>query len=137
MATRCDQTRVVTGQELLLHASLTHAPDLEDAHAALAARYRDEHRSVESARKDTARAEARLRQHLTALPEDHPSHPSHVAYLKGNGALSLLTDPPGAEVLLHRYVGENRRLVPIFERSLGQTPLHAVPLPMVRFLHHW
>ena len=122
------------GEEQLLHASLTHAPDLPEAHAALASRYRAAHRAAEAARRDTVRAEILLRQHLSALPEAHPERLSHEAYLNGAGALSIVTDPPGAEVILHRYTKENRRLVPTFERKLGTTPIHAVRLPMGSYL---
>ena len=121
-------------EESLLRGSLTHAPDLPEAHAALAARYRADHESAETSRQDTTRAETLFRQHLAALPEDHPDRAGHLTYLKGDGALTLVTDPPGAEVLLHRYVLHNRRRVPRFERSLGTTPLRSVSLPMGSYL---
>ena len=121
-------------EEALLRASLTHAPDLPEAHAALASRYRTEHEAAEAARQDTVHAETLFRQHLAALPENHADRAGHLKYLKGDGALTLVTDPPGAEVLLHRYVPHNRRLVPRFERSLGTTPLHEVSLPMGSYL---
>jgi serine/threonine-protein kinase len=121
-------------EEQLLQGSLTHAPELPEAHAALAARYRAEHEAAEALHEDPTRAEIRFRQHLAALPEDHADRAGHVAYLKGDGALTLVTDPPGAEVLLHRYVPYNRRLVARFERSLGTTPLRSVSLPMGSYL---
>ncbi len=121
-------------EEQLLQGSLTHAPDLPEAHAALAARYRAEHEAAETARQDPTRAETLFRHHLAALPEGHADRAGHLAYLKGDGALTLLTDPPGAEVRLHRYVLHNRRLVPRFERSLGTTPLRSVSLPMGSYL---
>ncbi|MEC7949637.1 MAG: SUMF1/EgtB/PvdO family nonheme iron enzyme, partial [Myxococcota bacterium] len=121
-------------EESLLRGSLTHAPELPEAHAALAARHRAEHEAAEAARQDTARAETLFRQHLAALPEGHADRAGHIAYLQGDGALTLVTDPPGAEVLLHRYVLHNRRLVARFERSLGTTPLQSVSLPMGSYL---
>lgn len=121
-------------QVQLLHGSLIHAPDLSEAHAALAAYYQANHAAAEAMQKDTARPEKLLRQHLAALPEDHTDRIRHLSYLKGDGALTLMTDPPGAEVLLHRYVLHNRRLVPRFERSLGHTPLRRVKLPMGSYL---
>ena len=54
-----------------------------------------------------------------ALPEGHADRAGHSAYLKGDGALTLVTDPPGAEVLLHRYVLHNRRLVPRLRSKRG------------------
>ena len=120
--------------ESLLLGSLTHAPDLPEAHAALAARYRAEHAAAEAVRADSTRAETLFRQHLSALPEAHADRADHAAYLRGVGALSLVTDPPGAEVLLHRYVMHNRRLEARFERSLGTTPLRAAAVPMGSYL---
>ncbi len=117
-------------EEQLLHGSLTHAPELPEAHAALAARYREEHENAEAAREDTTRAETLLRQHLAALPDDRPDRRAHLAYLKGDGALTLVTDPPGASVDIYRYTIAHRRLVPILERSHGMTPLVAEKLPM-------
>jgi serine/threonine-protein kinase len=121
-------------EEQLLHASLTHARDLPEAHAALVARYRAEHQAAELARIDATRAEVLMREHLSGLPRNHPERANHVAYLRGNGLLSLATDPPGAEVLLHKYVLHNRRFVPQFERSLGVTPISKVSLPMGSYL---
>ena len=121
-------------EEQLLQGSLTHAPDLPEAHAALAARYRAEHEAAEAARQDPTRAETLFRQHLAALPEGHADRAGHLNYLKGDGALTLVTDPPGAEVLLHRYEPHNRRLVARFQRSLGSTPLRSVPLPTGSYL---
>lgn len=118
----------------LLQASLTHDADLPEAHAALANRYRADHIAAESNREDASQPEYLLRQHAAALPEDHPDRSDHIAYLKGDGVLSLETDPSGAEVLLYRYECSHRRLVLRFERSLGRTPLHAVRLPRGSYL---
>ena len=49
---------------------------------------------------------------------------------RGDGRLTLHTNPPGAEVWLDRYVERGRRLVPEPVRPLGPTPLVEVPLPM-------
>ena len=121
-------------EEQLLLGSLTHAPDLPEAHAALAARYRAEHAAAEAVREDASRPEARLRLHLGSLPEDHAERADHLAYLQGDGALTLVTDPPGAEVLLYRYRLHNRRLVPRLETHLGTTPLQAVSVPCGSYL---
>lgn len=121
-------------EEQLLLGSLTHAPDLSEAHARLATRYRSAHAELEASRQDGTSREALLRRHLAALPEDHPDQPGHVAYLKGDGSLSLQTTPPGAEVMLYRYALHNRRMVPRFERSLGRTPLRCVSLSMGSYL---
>jgi formylglycine-generating enzyme required for sulfatase activity/tRNA A-37 threonylcarbamoyl transferase component Bud32 len=121
-------------EEQLLHASLTHAPELPEAHAALAERYLREHEAAEAARGSGARPEALLRTHLAALPEGHPVRRSGFAYLQGDGALTLRTDPEGAVVELFRYEPRNRRLVAVPERALGRTPLVAVPLARGSYL---
>jgi len=122
--------------EGLLRAALTHAPELAEAHVELAERYRREHREAEQRRDGRAarRAEVRMRAHVWALPDGHPDRGRHTDYLEGDGHLTLVTDPPGARVQLHRYETRNRRLVPVFERSLGQTPLERARMPMGSYL---
>ncbi len=121
-------------QELLLAAALTQAPDLPEAHAALAARYRREHAIHEEAQGDTDRAESLLRMHASALPQSHSDRLGHMAYLSGIGTLTLETDPPGAEVELHRFESHHRRLVPVFDRSLGPSPIRDVEVAMGSYL---
>jgi len=121
-------------EEQLLAAALTHHPKLVEAHVALAARYRAAHEACEAAGQDTARAEHLLRAQLACLPEGNPDRVGHLAWLRGDGALRLCSDPPGAEVLLYRYERPNRRLVPVFQRSLGPTPLTALSLPFGSYL---
>jgi len=119
-----------------LHAALRIAPDLPAAHAALAQRYLARHREAEALRHDEARARADklVRLHADSLPKSHDTRKRAELYLRGRGAISLQTEPNGAEVLLHRYVQKNRRLVPVFERSLGKTPLEWEPLDMGSYL---
>ncbi len=110
----------------LLQGALTHAPDLAAVHELLADLYRERHEAAESAR-DIPRArryEALLIAHDTG---------KHVGWLRGTGALSLVTDPP-AEVELYRYVERDRRLVPERVASLGKTPIKEVPLSMGSYL---
>lgn len=104
-----------------LHGALTVDPDLPEAHSALANHYRDELLAAERAHRhaDVVRAEAGLRTH---------DRGRYAALLRGEGRLSLVTDPPGAEVILERYVEQRRRLIPKEVGSLGRTPLHEVPL---------
>jgi formylglycine-generating enzyme required for sulfatase activity/tRNA A-37 threonylcarbamoyl transferase component Bud32 len=124
------------GVQALLAAALQHAPDLPEAHERLAARHRSRFDAAEAARDVGAAAEARvaLESHLGALPESHPARAEGARWLRGDGALTLETDPPGAEVLLVRYELRNRRLVEGPPRSLGPTPLRRVPLPMGSYL---
>ena len=50
--------------------------------------------------------------------------------LRGDGRLTLLTDPADAEVWLYSYKERDRRLQPTEERFLGHSPLRGVPIPM-------
>ena len=122
--------------EHALKGALTHAPDLDEAHSALVVRYLAEHRAAEETRDVSGlhKAEAKVRLHSTELSASHQHRSLADAYLEGTGALSLTTGPPGAEVLLHRFEAHNRRLVPVFQRSLGRTPVREVALPMGSYL---
>jgi formylglycine-generating enzyme required for sulfatase activity len=115
-----------------LHAALRVAPDLPDAHAALVDRYLARHAAAEAGRqrRELAQAEIQLAAHVRALPPEHPVRQRATTYLSGVGALTLHTQPEGAEVLLFRYETDGRRRVARFLRSLGPTPLQAVSLPM-------
>jgi len=119
-----------------LHGALRVAPDLHEAHAALALRYRARHADAERARDvdEMARSEVLLRDHMSALPKTHETLRECARYVDGGGALTLVTDPPGAEVMLHRYERHNRRLVEVPVGSLGTTPLREHPLPMGSYL---
>lgn len=110
-----------------LHGALSVEPELREAHDALAEHYRARLADAERARhaEDAARFELLLRAH---------DRGRHAAFLRGEGALTLLTDPPGARVRLYRYVPARRRLVPELVRELGPTPLHAVPLERGSYL---
>jgi serine/threonine-protein kinase len=105
-----------------VHGALSVDPDLEEAHAALADHYHDRLFEAERAHDDenAARFFALLRAH---------DRGRHAAVLRGEGAVSLATDPPGAEVFCERYVERGRRLVPEPVGPLGRTPLDRVPLP--------
>jgi serine/threonine-protein kinase len=95
-ATRLEgEAAVLTSErEALLSASLTHAPDLPEAHALLADEAEARHAAAEAARDAVAatQAEARLRSHADALPEGHAVRARVAAYLKGVGALTLESD---------------------------------------------
>ena len=69
-------------------------------------------------------------EHVSALPAEHAVARRCASYLKGDGAVTLVTEPPGAEVELFRYEQRNRRLVEVPVGSLGRTPLRCVSLGM-------
>jgi eukaryotic-like serine/threonine-protein kinase len=121
-------TRAQTAYGEALRAAVAAAPEVPEAHARLAELYRSRHQAAER-RRDQDEAE---RWH--ALVARHDRAGQHADYLAGHGTLSLVTEPPGAEAILHRYVPTHRRLVARAEGSLGRTPLVDVPLPMGSYL---
>jgi eukaryotic-like serine/threonine-protein kinase len=116
---------VKVGQNL--RAALAHDAELGEAHSLLADHYLAEHKLAERAGKaeDAAR--------LALLIQDH-DRGKHGAYLKGDGALTVTTNPAGAEVLLHKYELRERRLQLGAARALGRTPIHARGLEMGSYL---
>jgi len=118
-----------------LYAALTYVPELPEAHEALAEHHHEQHQQAEGER-DATRAEGEaiiLRTHMTALPDGEMKQ-GLATYLKGVGALTLVTEPDEAEVHLYRFVKRHRRLVPQLVRSLGRTPLIEVPLDRGSYL---
>jgi serine/threonine protein kinase/formylglycine-generating enzyme required for sulfatase activity len=122
--------------EQLLRGALLHAPHLVEAHALLADHYRGVHSAAEAVRDRRAahRAEVLLRSHAAAASPAQRA--GHHAYLKGVGRLSLVTDPPGVVVTLHRYESRHRRLVSVPVRELGRTPLVDIKVPMGSYVLH-
>lgn len=108
-----------------LHGALNIAPTLWDAHTALAERYRAEHDAAEQARDEhrMTRALEHLRAHALALPEGNPFRSRHLDWLEGKGRVTLLTEPPAANVRLLRYEPNNRKLKPQLKGFLGEAPL--------------
>lgn len=117
---REESRRLAIESEHTLNAALMRA-DVATAREGLALLYRE--RVIEAEAHRDARAAAEYLARLRAL-----AVPAHAAFLSGHGALTLLTDPPGAEVYAAPYVTRDRRLVTGEERPLGRTPLHAVPI---------
>ncbi|MEZ4431528.1 MAG: hypothetical protein R3F65_03885 [bacterium] len=109
-----------------LRSALNVVADLPEAHDRLAGHYRRQVDAAESAR-DFAQAavyEELVRSHdRGALAE----------WLTGDGALTLVTDPPGARVRLFRFDEVDRRLIEVEVGPLGHTPL--VRLPLARGSH--
>ncbi|APR79435.1 serine/threonine protein kinase [Minicystis rosea] len=104
-----------------VHGALTLYPELPEAHALLADHYSERLSAAELAHhdEDAARYQALVRAH---------DRGRHTAFLRGEGSLTLSTEPPGAVVRVERYALHDRRLVPIDEGVLGTTPLRAVPI---------
>jgi eukaryotic-like serine/threonine-protein kinase len=110
-----------------VQGALSLDPDLLEAHAMLADHHRARLIEAELAHRDedAARAEEMLRSH---------DRGRYAAFLRGDGALTVVTDPPGAEVIVERFVVKDRRLVPVREGAIGPTPLVEVPLKRGSYL---
>ncbi len=119
-----------------LVAALREDPDAVEAHAGLVDILRARHEAAEAAAAtaEADRVAGELEVHLAALPGAHPVRRSGEDYLRGTGALTLYTDPPGARVAVLRYHLRGRRWVAEPFADLGETPLVAVPLPMGSYL---
>ena len=110
-----------------VQGALSLDPGLDEAHAVLADHHRARLIDAEIGRRaeDAARAEELLRIH---------DRGQHAAVLRGDGALTLVTDPPGALVRLERFVLDDRRLIPVPDGVLSTTPLREVRLPRGSYL---
>ena len=111
----------------LLHQALSLVPGSKPARAVLATLYYEALLDAE-ARRNEHDAEAYHR--LASTYDDGPRAES----LKGDGALSVVTDPQGANVLLMRYVDDGPHLSLRHERHLGVTPIAAERISMGSFL---
>ena len=100
--------------EYRLQSALSHKADLEEAHESLGQRYLKMHKEAELERDESKadQSEIRLRHHALALPEGHAFRQQTLHYLKGTGAVSLITDVEGVDMYLDEYVPHHRRLVP-------------------------
>jgi serine/threonine-protein kinase len=110
------------GYKRKLRAALEEAPDLDEAHEALADAHAAELRAAEAARDAAAaaRAEALLREH---------DRGRHAALLGGAGTLTFVTAPAGAHVTLFRFVERDRRLRLEPAGSVLRTPIVDLALP--------
>jgi len=110
-----------------LRGALTTEPELVEAHDRLADHYKARLMEAEQRRDGDAAAE------FEVLTRTH-DRGRHTAWLKGDGAVTLVTDPPGAVVELYEYVEKDRRLVEEPRGILGETPLYEVSLPRGSYL---
>ena len=120
---------LILKREQLLQAALTHKSDLPEAHESLARHYRSLHEQEQDSLSQR-KLEFKLLLHAQALPEQHSARLLHISYIKGNGAISLITQPAGADIWLEEYVQQNRRTIATNRRFLGQSSLKKYPVPM-------
>ncbi|MGH9362448.1 MAG: SUMF1/EgtB/PvdO family nonheme iron enzyme, partial [Thermoanaerobaculia bacterium] len=122
-----EAARLFARARATLDAAIQTDPGCQEARKALADLYWDRFQEAE-ARRDPL--DAALHRGLVEAYDTG----QYAVLLKGDGSLSLRTDPPGAEALLYRCVEENRVLVPREARVLGRTPFGPVALPMGSYL---
>lgn len=105
-----------------LRSALNIEPELPEAHQRLAEHYQARLTDAERAGDATEAAiyEELVRGHDRGALAD---------WLRGDGAVSLVTDPPGARVTHLRFERHDRRLIEVEVGVIGHTPLRAVPLP--------
>ena len=131
-ALRRESIAVECTYEQKLGAALAEDSSLAEAHESLARLWAQRHAAAEAEGRelDQVLALGNLRAHAEALPPMSTSRAAHLQYIEGHGAVSLRTEPPGAQVWLQRYTTRSRRRVAEPVRLLGRTPLAAVPVQM-------
>lgn len=107
--------------ERVVASALQLDPELPEAHEVLAEHYagRLQAAEAEGDGAEVARAELLLAEH---------DRGRHAALLHGAGVLTLVSEPPGAEVRLFALVERERRVVAEPRGLLGRTPLVEQPL---------
>lgn len=105
-----------------LRSALHQDPDCPEAHAQLATYHR---RLLEKAERTNQAAEEAEQEELLRTHD----RGEHTTFLRGQSAVTLVTDPPGARVIAQRLVHRERRWQVADEHTLGSTPLLAAPLP--------
>ena len=103
-------------------AALERDDTVDEAYAVLSDMYRAAHEAAEWSGQ-TRVAE----RNLLLLRAHHRGR--HQAYLSGEGAVTLITDPPGAEVEIFRYEVRDRRVQLVPTGLVYTSPLVAVTLP--------
>lgn len=116
--------------EFLLHSALSYQPDLIEAHSALAEEYKHRHFIAEAQRDQSAalQAEALLRRHAGHVLDDQRRE--YIAYLKGEGKLSVQTKPSDARLFLEKFKLQDRQWVCSESKFIGRSPLLEHDIPM-------
>ncbi|WP_284721726.1 bifunctional serine/threonine-protein kinase/formylglycine-generating enzyme family protein [Polyangium sorediatum] len=118
-----------------LRSALNEVPDLEEAHAALAAHYAENLRRAEAEHDRPAATSfaALLEDHTAKLRADERAR--YEALLQGDGRLTLITEPAIARVVIKPYEPDSRYLVASEEKAYTtSTPLCDLRLPCGSYL---
>ncbi len=103
--------------------ALGYDPENLEAKRGLAALYWSKFREAEQVR------DVKNMRYFRALVELYDDG-SYAKYLKGDGLLSVDSQPRGARVELAVFEERDRKLAPVDTRDLGETPLEKVPVAM-------
>ena len=104
-------------------SALSLDPDNPDARSGLADAY---WLLFEEAERNRDKREMTLAERTLMLYDDG----RYAVRIKGEGALTLDSDPTHSQVICLRYERRELRLFPIPHQEFGRTPLRLVPLPM-------
>lgn len=118
-----------------LRSALNEAPDLQEAHAALAEHYAQSLREAEADHDNHAAISyaALLEEHAGRLRHDGQAR--YEALLKGEGRLTLVTDPVHVQVVIKPYESSSRSLVANDKKAIfANTPIHNLCLPYGSYL---
>ncbi len=107
----------------LLRGALSLDRECPEAHAGLAEHYREKMAEAEITGDPLL-----VRQYEWYLRAHDDG--KNAVWLRGDGALTVVSEPPGAAIAVHRWVERDRRMVLEPLRNPGRTPLRAWPLPM-------
>jgi serine/threonine-protein kinase len=106
----------------LYSQALGYDPQCGAARAALAGLYWTQAREAEEERREPARIQ------FERLVLEHDVAGRYRRKLTADGALSVRSAPPGADVFAARWLERDRVLVPVEERWIGRTPLQEARL---------
>lgn len=118
-----------------IRSALNEAPDLEEAHAALAEHYAQSLHRAESIHDESSVLSyaALLESHARKLPAS--TRIRYETLLQGDGLLTLVTIPERADILIKPYEPVNRYLMPNNAKSIAlTTPIDKLHLPRGSYL---
>jgi serine/threonine-protein kinase len=127
-ALEAEENRVFSEAVRMFSQALSHDPEHRSSRSALAELYLARLMAIEE--RGGSPEEVELMRQLAATYDDGRL----AARLSGDGAITLLSDPSGAQATLYRYEERDRVLRPIPLEDLGGTPIASRALPMGSYL---
>lgn len=127
---------LVLQHESLLRGALSYAPDLEQAHEALAEHFYSAHKKAEinGYKANMQRTLSHLRTHSTLLPFEHPLRSKVLNYIQGDGRVSLKIATPNAQIKISEYISNHHRMKLRFRQSMAASSTIHIRLSMGSYL---